>query len=297
MLRVLTWLWSQPGGRTSFTALHVNIWAAMVRRHCTLDIELACVTDMPEGIDRSIRIIAPPGDFAGVRTSAWSRGRPNCYRRLAMFGPNARKLFGRRFVNMDLDVVIGANIDAILGRTEDFVICGPSKKGSRYIYNGSMMLMNAGARPQLYNRFTPQEAEVASTRFVGSDQAWIAHVLGPGEKTWTEAQGVTRWPAEKPGRMMFFPGNVKPWDAIGRPWISEHYRMDGGRSGLILGGEPSVWDEARAALDEGSYDGVIALPQTAEKWPGRVDAVAENVLHARHLAKMLGFDQPRLCGV
>lgn len=296
-LRIITWLWTQPGGRTAFSAMHVNIWAAMIRRHCTLDIELACVTDMPEGIDPSIHIIKPPTDFAAVQTAAWRNGRPNCYRRLAMFGPNAGRLFGRRFVCMDLDVVIASNIDRILGRDEDFVICGPSKKGARWLYNGSMMLMNAGARPQLFDRFTPDEAELASSRFVGSDQAWIAHVLGPGEATWGEADGVTKWPHGQPGAMMFFPGSVKPWDAIGNPWVAEHYRMDAGRRGLILGTKRNVWDEARAALDEGEYDGVIALPQTAEKWPGKVDAVAQSPLHAQYLARMLGFDEPRLCGI
>lgn len=296
-LRVLTWLWTQPGGRTSFTAMHVNIWAAMVRRHCTLDIELACVTDTPEGIDPSIRIIKPPGDFSGVQTAAWRNGRPNCYRRLAMFGPDAKRLFGRRFVSMDLDLVIGANIDHILGRGEDFVICSPSRQGGRYLYNGSMMLMNAGARPQLYDRFSPEEAEYASSRFVGSDQAWIAHVLGPGEATWGPDDGVVKWGQARDGAMMFFPGHIKPWDAIGNDWVAQHYRMDGGRRGLILGRKANVWDEARAALDEGDYDGVIALSQTAERWPGRVDAIAESPLHAEYLARMLGFDCPRLCGV
>jgi hypothetical protein len=296
-LTVVTWLWNQPGGRTQFTAMHVNIWAAMIRRHCTLPIRLACVTDIPEGIDPSIRIIKPPGEFVGLETARWRRGRPNCYRRITMFRRDAARTFGKRFVCMDLDAVIGGNIDAILGRKEDFVICSPSQQHARYVYNGSMMLMTAGARPEVYDRFTPEEAEIASGLYVGSDQAWIGHVLGRGEATWGAAEGVVRWGAAQEGKIMFFPGNVKPWDAIAHPFVSQHYRLDGGRAGLVLGRGSSVWEEAQSALDKQQFDGVIAFPQSAAHWPGTVDAVADNMPHAKCLAKMLGFDTLTLCGV
>lgn len=296
-LQIITWLWAQPGGRTQFTAMHVNIFAAMVRRHCTLPIRLSCVTDMPDGIDPSIRIIKPPGAFVGMETARWRRGRPNCYRRLVMFRRDAAKIFGKRFVSMDLDVVIAGNIDAILSREEDFVICSPSQVGARWCYNGSMMLMTAGARPRVFEEFTPEGAELASTKFVGSDQAWLGHILGRGEATWGPADGVVRWGQADCGTLMFFPGHVKPWDAIGHPWVAEHYRLEGGRSGLILGHKRGVWDDAAAALDERDYDSVIAFRQSAAHWPGPVDAVADNLPHARCLARMLGVDHLRMCGV
>lgn len=294
-LTALTWLWSQPGGRAQFTAMHVNIWAAMVRRHCTLDIELACVTATPEGIDPSVRIITPPGEWEGLQTTRWKGGRPSCYRRIAMFRPDAAGIFGKRFACMDLDVVIGGNIDDILCRHEDFVICGPSREGNRWIYNGSLMLMTAGCRSTVYKKFTPAKAEEASRRYVGSDQAWIAYALGRGEATFGPGDGVVRW-GQGPGAMMFFPGHIKPWDVIGDPWVAEHYRADGGCSGLILGAKPSVWDEAKQALSSGPFDKVIALPHAAQRWPGKVDAVAKDMAHAGMLARMLGVDRPMVCG-
>jgi hypothetical protein len=297
VIHVISWLWNQVGGRTAFTATHVNIWAAMVRRHCTLDIRLSCVTDTPDGIDPSIRIIKPPGEFVGLETARWRKGKPNCYRRISMFRRDAGRIFGKRFVAMDLDCVIGANIDALLSLPNDFVICSPSQQNHRYVYNGSMIMMTAGARPQVYERFTPQEAEIASARYVGSDQAWIGHVLGRGERTFGPGDGVVRWGAAPEGKIMFFPGNVKPWDAIGHPWVSQHYRLDGGRTGLVLGRRPSVWKEAQAALNGHQVDGVIAFTQTAQHWPGQVDAIADNMPHAQSLAKMLGFDNLMLCGV
>lgn len=295
-LRVLTWLWKQPGCRTEFTAIHVNIWAAMIRRHCTLDIELACVTDMPEGIDRAIRIIKPPGEWEGLQTTRWKGNRPSCYRRISMFRPDAARIFGRRFVCMDLDVVIGGNIDAVLSRKEDVVLLGPSKAGSRWVYNGSLLKLKAGARPQVYTDFTPEKAEEASKFFVGSDQAWLAFALGREEATWGADDGVVRWGNCSEGSMMFFPGNVKPWDVINDSWVAEHYRLDAGRSGLVLGDRRSVWNEARAAMDKHRFDHVIALPRSAAHWPGRVDAIAKNMAHATMLTRMLGIDQAVVCG-
>jgi hypothetical protein len=296
-LLVMTWYWQQDGCRTAFKPEHVSIWAAMLRRHCTLDIEIACVTDQPEGIDSSIRIIEPPGFHDDLKTTRWRGGRPSCYRRLALFAPHAAELFGaERFVSMDLDVVIGGNIDSILDRPEDFVICGPSQIGPRWIYNGSMMMMDAGARPCVYDDFSPEGAEEASRRFVGSDQAWIAYSLGEGEATWTDDHGVVRWNGNRSGPMMFFPGNIKPWNAIAHPFVGEHYRLDMGRKGLILGEKPHVWDDVDASIGHGPFDAIIALPKAARVWKGRVDQIAEDMRHAKLLARMMGVDEPMICG-
>lgn len=296
-LLVMTWFWRQDGCRTLFKPEHVNIWAAMLRRHCTLSIEIACVTDLPEAIDPGIRIIEPPGFYDNLKTSRWRGGRPSCYRRLAMFRRDAADLFGaERFVSMDLDCVIGGNIDSILDRPDDFVICAPSNVGSRWIYNGSMMLMTAGARAKVYDDFTPAKAEQASRQFVGSDQAWIAYALGAGESTWGPDDGVVRWNGNRSGPLMFFPGTVKPWNVIADPFVGEHYRLDGGRKGIILGEKPHVWDDVDRSIGHGPFDAVIALPKAARVWKGRIDQIAEDMGHAKRIARMMGVEQPFVCG-
>ncbi len=295
-LSILFWYWRQEGGRARFLPEHVNIAAAMVRRHCTLDIEIACVTNLPEGLDPSIRVIDPPGFYDDLKTSRWRGGRPSCYRRIALFRPDAADIFGAdRFASMDLDCVIGGNIDRIFGRGDDFVICGPSSVGPRYLYNGSLLLMDAGARPSVYNEFTPEAAEIASRQFVGSDQAWIAHTLGRGEATFTADDGVVRWNGDRSGPMMFFPGHIKPWDCTGDHFVGENYRLDGGRSALILGDKPHVWQDAEQAKGR-HFDRIIALPKAARAWRGKVDHVASDLGHARRLARMLGVDEPVICG-
>ncbi|CDO37142.1 hypothetical protein SPHV1_290015 [Novosphingobium sp. KN65.2] len=225
----MTWLWSQSGGRENYTAEHVNIWAAMVRRNVSVPHRVACVTDMPKGIDPAVEIIAPPRDFEAVRISSWGPAQPQCLRRLAMFRPDAAGIFGERFVSMDLDVVIGGSLDPLLSSGDDFVMYRGTGKDRPY--NGSMIMLAAGARSQVYTKFTQEGAEAAGQRYVGSDQAWISHILGRGEKTFGPEHGVVWWGnrlAEPDHRVMFFPGYPKPWhvplaDPVG-PWIRENYR-------------------------------------------------------------------------
>jgi hypothetical protein len=296
VITILTWLWAQPDGRTRFTADHVNIWAAMVRRHTTIPVALACVTDMPEGIDPGIEIIQPPREFEDVRIPTWGDGRPQCLRRISMFRPDAGKIFGERFACMDLDCVIANSLDAILSCPEDFRMCQGTARGRPY--NGSLIVMTAGARPQVYEKFTPEGAVEAGRKFIGSDQAWISHCLGPNEATFGLDDGVQMsagW-FNPEACLTFYPGHFKPWDVVkvgGNPWVEEHYRSEPRGRGVYLGYGPSVWEDAMAAFDEPA-DWVIASPEAAEHWTG-VDAVVRNDGEARRVARMMGYDLV-MCG-
>ncbi len=298
MITVLTWLWMQEGGRTSYTAAHVNIWADMVRRHLKMPHRLACVTDLPDGIDSRVEIIVPPREFEDIRIPTWKEARPQCLRRLTMFAPDAARTFGERFVCMDMDCVVSGPLDPLFNTATDFKIFAGT--AANRPYNGSMMLLRAGARPHVYTDFTPERAVEAGQRFVGSDQAWISRCLGPDEAVWTEADGVFWWQGagqvpEAP-RVLFFPGSTKPWEMLEHPYVGGNYRRNGGRRALILGRGASVWDEAEQALDRWSFDGVIALREPAAHWPGEIEAVADNEKHALRLATMLGFARFTFCG-
>lgn len=229
MITVLTWLWSQPQGRTRYTAEHVNIWADMVRRNLSMKHRIACVTATPEGIDGSVEIISPSGDFEDVQPT-WGPTKPNCFRRLAMFRRDAAKTFGRRFVCMDLDCVIGGPLDPLFNRPEDLVLFKGTHE--QRPYNGSMMLIRAGCRPELYEKFSQAAANESGAKFLGSDQAWLMHCLGPRESTWGEADGVWVFHRYLPNckkvqpKVLFFPGKRKPWEYKGIfPFIRNNYRV------------------------------------------------------------------------
>lgn len=229
-LGVLCWLWSQNTARAAYKAEHVNTWAAMVRRNLTMPHRIACVTDMPEGIDPSIEIITPPGDFLDITNPKWTNGRPQCYRRLSMFRRDAAKIFGKRFVCMDLDCVIGGSLDPLFDRKDDLVLFNGTSDARPY--NGSMMLIKAGCRPHVFEDFNQAAALESGSLFCGSDQAWLAHRLGWSEKTWTEADGVYwfngkfKSVARANARVLFFPGRTKPWSLANvEPYTRRHYRL------------------------------------------------------------------------
>lgn len=298
MLTVLTWLWQQQRGRMEYTVHHVNIWAAMVRRHLAMPHRIACVTDDREGLDPSIAVITPPRDFEGVVIPSWGPQRPQCLRRLAMFRRDAGDIFGEWFVCMDLDIVISGPLDSLFPEDVAFRIyrgTAPQRP-----YNGSMMMLRAGARPQVYDTFTPRGAAEAGRRYLGSDQAWLAHVLGPNESVWTQADGVYWWypgATSQAPRMVVFPGSQKPWELVGKDrWVSEHYHGERPGRCLVLGRGPTLWDDVDMALDTGPFDAVIATPDAIEHWPGKVLAMAYNDQHAEQLVHMYGFRDAVHCG-
>lgn len=299
MITVLTWYWQQPGGRAQYSAAHVNVWAGMVRRHLSMPHRIACVTDTPEGIDPSVEIIVPPRDFEAMRIPTWGPDKPQCLRRIAMFASDAGEVFGERFVCMDLDVIVSGSLDQLFDRPDDFVIFnGTAQKRP---YNGSMMMLRAGTRTKVYSELTVEKATQAGRLFVGSDQAWITHCLGPREKTWGPGHGAYwyRQPEfnRHRARVTFFPGGTKPWQITqGDPWAMANYRAALRGRCLILGYAPNVWDEAAEAMADGPVDAVIASPEAAEHWPGDVLAIAHSDSQADALAYMHGFETVVFCG-
>lgn len=229
MLTVVSWLWVQPEGRTTYKAEHVWIWADMVARNLSMPHRLVCVTaetDLPPNVER----IDPPGEFEDIQPK-WGPRKPNCFRRLVMFKRDAAKTFGKRFVSMDLDCVIGGPLDPLFDRSEDLVLFKGT--ASSRPYNGSLMLIKAGCRPKVYEDFDQAGADASGEAFHGSDQAWLAHKLGWGEKTWSERDGVfcygQLW-VQNPRRcgLLFFPGRLKPWTLAQirmHSFITENYRV------------------------------------------------------------------------
>lgn len=244
-MKIITWLWLQNPNRHGYDAEKVNVWAASLRRNSSEPLELACVTEHPEGIDPSIEIITPPGLFEDVKIDAWKEANlaPQCYRRLAMFAPDAAEWIGAdEWVCMDIDVTVHSSIDELFVPGTDFRIMNGT--ASKRPYNGGLVQMRAGARPEVYEAFRRDPvrlAKAARAEFVGSDQAVISKVLGRGEKTFGPADGVEyfgpRWVRMHGGekrlvppdtmRLLFFPGAPKPWELLDTYAFINHAWHDG----------------------------------------------------------------------
>jgi len=237
MLRIVCWLWPpmNPQYRSHFDASHVNTLRNMVERHYPDEHEVVCITNMPEGIDPRVRIVPLWDEFADVY-SPHGDNQPACYRRVRAFSSEMADIIGPRFVSVDLDCVIVGDMRPLWNRKEDFVIYNYPMRTTPY--NGSMWMMDAGAREKVYTDFhpilSPQLAKKAHLR--GSDQAWFCYALGPDEAVWTYKDGVVAWRSDLKhrgynlpphSRIVFFQGNTDPWSEEANrrcDWIKEHYR-------------------------------------------------------------------------
>lgn len=231
-LTVVCWKWRPvPGYHSQFSAVAVNTLRAMVARYYRKPHEFVCVTDDPWGIDADVRIVPVWNDHAELPGPHGV----NCYRRLKAFSAEAADLLGPRFVSLDLDCVITGDCAPLWDRPEDFVIWGNTARGTPY--NGSMWLLRAGTRRKVWDDFHPVDspARARAHGYIGSDQAWIATCLGPGEARWTTEDGVYSWRlhvkkagGDLPGdaRIVFFHGREDPWVPAVQakyPWIPRHY--------------------------------------------------------------------------
>jgi len=235
-LKVVCYKWEAPlGYRSAFTHVQVNTLFNMVSRHYHKPFEMVCITDNPKKLDSAIRVI-PLWDDHGHLGSPHGGLNPACYRRLKHYSEEARELIGERFITVDLDVVLVDDVTPVWDRPEvDFMIWGETLR--RTPYNGSMQLMTAGARKQVWDRFNPDTSPLEARRagFDGSDQAWISYVLGPHEKRWSMKDGVFSFRLHvktnegklpKGARIVFFEGQVDPWSGIAKhvsPWIEDHW--------------------------------------------------------------------------
>jgi hypothetical protein len=244
VLDIVCWKWKPPvrGYRSQFGSETVNVLRRMVARNLRLPHRFSCITDDATGIDPEVRVIPLWNTYADIPSPAGPHN-PSCYRRLRMFSAEARELIGERIVSMDLDTVITGDLTPLFDRDDDFVIWGGQSVQPRLRvpfcwYNGSLMMLRAGARTQVWDKFdprsSPQIAHRANAR--GSDQGWIAFCLGDKEKIWTDRDGVfsyrnhvapARGALPKGARVIAFHGRNDPWHADvqrAAPWIKEYYQ-------------------------------------------------------------------------
>lgn len=226
MLSVVTFKWATPGYRTTFTANHVNALFRGVSRHYPAPHRQICVTDDPVGLE--CETVPLWDDFAYV-PSPHGGNNPSCYRRLKLFDPAIVSVLGPRFVVLDLDCVVTGDLTDLFDRPAEFAMWADPLYPHQY--NGSLVLMDAGARRQVWDQFNPWRSpqQALEAGFRGSDQGWISYCLGPNEATVGRVDGVYSYRADVRGRhvlpknasLVFFHGREKPWDEdpMQKAWV------------------------------------------------------------------------------
>lgn len=232
MLRIVSWFWKKNGQCGKHKPEHVTILRNMVRRHLHIPHEFVCITNCPDLIDPSIRTIPLWNDLLHEGY---------CLVRLRAFTSDMREIIGPRFAWLDLDVVIVDDITPILDCSSDFKISGVELREQPY--NGSIVLMDAGAREKVWTEFDPVRLACvkAEKNYGGTDQAWIAVCLGEYEDVWIKRDGIYNYrehidPARpigndgalpKNARIIVMNGRFSPDDPACRlksPWIEQHWR-------------------------------------------------------------------------
>jgi len=234
----VSWWWKPPGPyRSEFKAEHVRTLRNMLSRHFHKDADFVCVTDSPEALDPDITAIRLWDQFGDLPSPHGARN-PSCYRRLRLFAPDAAQVFGgTRLASVDLDSVVVRDVTPVFDRPEPFLIFG--KTDARNDYNGSFILLTAGARRQVWDVFSKNPsaaiADAKRNQRFGSDQAIITNVLGPNETIWTQADGVYSFrvhlengnkPLPANARLISMHGGTDPWSSRGQgfDWIRRHYQ-------------------------------------------------------------------------
>lgn len=213
MLHICTWHWGKKYGPS-----YVEKLAAGVGRNLHQDYRF-CVFTPCEADDYLTKI-------------------KGCFARLRMFDPEWQKLNGikpnDRMVCVDLDVVVTGELDALFCRPEQFLILQGANAANPCPYNGSLWMLRAGYRPDVWSDFSLGAAHNIPFYEFPDDQGWLAHKL-PGEPGWEAGSRSGVYAFKKPGwpdgddlpkdaRIVVFPGWRDPARFKHLPWIKKHWK-------------------------------------------------------------------------
>lgn len=184
-LSVVLWKWKpKPADWViEYTSENVNHLANQIRRFIGVSHQIYCITDDPEGLHPSIKIVPIEEMACPMPTfDQYSRRLHSCYRRMKLFDPDLERYFGKRMLQLDVDMVIVKDISNIASRSEPFVIWR-SFSGGRHTYalNPSLILLDTGARADLWNAYCADADGLARAAFAegwtGTEQAIIGYLM------------------------------------------------------------------------------------------------------------------------
>jgi hypothetical protein len=225
MLIVTTWLWGQGYGEH-----YVRRLAKAVNRNLNEGHRFICFTDSPRTLVGIEQRPIPNPKLLGIK---------GCFARLRLFDPKWQKtlgiLPGDRVVNLDLDLVVTGQLDPLFDRKDDFTILQGINTTNPCPYNGSIWMLKAGARPEVWSEFSLenyQQRQVPYHAFP-DDQGWFEHMM-PEAGAWGPTDGVygfkkEGWPSGEAlpqgARVVAFPGWRDPAKFEHLPWVKENWRL------------------------------------------------------------------------
>lgn len=224
-LLITTWKWGNK-----YSLNDVRKLRAGIDRHLRTEHYFTVFSDSSRGLStteyRPIRNV----DLLAVK---------GCFARLRLFDPEIQEELGicagDRIVCIDLDVVITGSLDPLFHRPEPFMILQGANAANPCKYNGSIWMLRAGYRPDVWRDFSLSAAQRIPFHDFPDDQGWLHHKL-PNENGWHvgSTSGIyafqkTAWPKSDAlppdARMVVFPGWRDPSKFTHLPWIKKHWRQ------------------------------------------------------------------------
>lgn len=207
-LTVCTWLWG-----TKYGPEYVERLQAGVARHLKQPYEFKVFT--PPVVDM---------DLTEVK---------GCFARLRLFDPEFQRANGieGRVVCMDLDLIVTGPLDELFDRPEPFVILQGVNSVNPCPYNGSLWMLQAGYRPDVWSEFSLELAAKVPYHEFPDDQAWFADMM-PDAGAFGPEQGVYAfqkpgWPKgdalPKDARIVAFPGWRDPSKFVHLSWVKANW--------------------------------------------------------------------------
>lgn len=208
MLTICTWLWG-----TKYGPEYVERLQAGVARHLKQPYEFKVFT--PPAVDR---------DLTEVK---------GCFARLRLFDPEFQRANGidGRVVCMDLDLIVTGSLDELFDRPEPFVILQGVNAKNPCPMNGSLWMLQAGYRPDVWSEFSLELAAKIPFSEFPDDQAWFADMI-PDAAAFGAEDGVyafqkKNWPKgdalPKDARIVAFPGWRDPSKFTHLDWVKANW--------------------------------------------------------------------------
>jgi hypothetical protein len=212
-LIVSTWVWGSKYGPD-----YVEKLRAGVARHLKLHHEF--------------RVFTPPP------LDEYLTKEKGCFARLRAFDPEWQASQGirpgDRIVCMDLDLIITGPLDDLFDRPEPFVILQGANAVNPCPFNGSLWMIEAGYRPDVWGEFSLELAAKVLFHEFPDDQAWMADMIPDaagwqcGQESGVYAFQKRGWPKgealPKDARIVCFPGWRDPSQYVRLDWVKEHWR-------------------------------------------------------------------------
>ena len=210
--------------------IHIGAW------HWGAKYPQLYIDRLRAGIARNLRASHRVHFWEPLEKDRYLAERQGCFARLRAFDPEWQSAngiqIGDKIVVLDLDLIITGSLDALFESDAAFTILQGVNAANPCPYNGSLWMLRAGYRSDVWADFTLERARDLPYYIFPDDQCWLADRI-PDAAAFGPENGVygfqkPGWPGgnelPKNARIVAFPGRRDPGQFVHLPWVRDHWR-------------------------------------------------------------------------